>query len=77
MKELIILAFFIACMAASATLSDVAMSQPGVDMSYCHLDNHSYMVAIQPSTSATPDQLNNAIRVIAVEFGKQANESSV
>lgn len=56
-------------------LEDVAMKQPGIDIAKSHLDDISFMVALQPSTSATPEDIKNAVSVLISNFGKDANET--
>jgi hypothetical protein len=57
---------------SEADLASIAMKQPGVDQALCHIDTNSYMVAIQPSSSATSQHLQDAIRTLIKGFGKEA-----
>lgn len=75
MKKLLVLVLILSISLGSAGLSTIAMQQPGVDKSYSHLDYNGYMVAIQPSTTATAGDLSNAIKTIAINFSEQANET--
>jgi tetratricopeptide (TPR) repeat protein len=61
--------------AQTIDLAAIAMQQPGIDMAKARADNYSYMVAIQPSTAATPNDLLNAIIALIFIMGMQQMRS--
>lgn len=56
-----------------ADLASIAMKQPRIDQALSHVDTNSYKVAIQPSSSATQEDLQDVIRILIKGFGKEAN----
>lgn len=76
MRSILILSIYMLSVCGSATLADIAMQQPGIDESNYNFDNHSYMVAMQPSTTATSEDLDNAAIAVIMEFATFSNEYS-
>jgi hypothetical protein len=70
---LILMVMLISVGLGGADLASIAMKQPGIDQALSHVDTNSCMVAIQPSSSATSEHLQDAIRTLIKGFGKEAN----
>lgn len=70
-----LLALLLVNMASASGISEVAMRQPGIDLAESHIDNNSYMVALQPATTATTEDIQKAIGVLIDSYGRAANET--
>lgn len=75
MKRILFVLITILCLVQCVVgdFVNIAMEQPGVDMARGKFYNSSCMIALQPSTSATIEDMQNAVGVLISEFGRAAN----